>query len=379
MIWLIPGVLIVSTFIIIWWKFRYRRVLAPKEVKLAQTFHKLLDGGGDEAIGDLRELYVRSDHDVGIGLALGIVLRQRGDLRAAIRLHQSLINRSGLEHAVVAYLYAELAADFLASGLLMRAAEAMGQARETGFLDDWICHKGVSVYTKMRCWDDAIALLKIYAKQSRRSMEEEIAWVHVESAEVAIEDEDLDQAQVAFEKALSVNPACIPALLGVSSCYRLKQKPEKAQKYLSKHRAAFKEYLWLWIEESAHVANQIGHAEHFIKETIQALEQDPDDWRSRRVCAEFAMTLGMYEEASRLMAVCLELAPRVLIVHQSFWRLISRSPLAADVMKIYMGMVSDKMSFGRPYHCSACEYHTDAIIWRCPSCDRLRTITEKRI
>lgn len=379
MIWV---VLIAASLLVVmglvWW-LRKRERVAPKEVKLAQTFHKLLDGGGDEAVGDLRELYQRSDHDVGIGLALGIVLRQRGDLRAAIRLHQSLIGRPGLDQAVLAYLYAELAADYLASGLLARASEALNQARQTGFLDDWICQKGVSIYSKMQQWEQATTLLKTYAKQSGHSQAEGIAWVCVEAGEAALREEQYAVARKAYEEALSVRKDWLPGHLGVSSCLRLLKRPEKAQKYLEKNRAAFGDSMWLWVDEMGRVATQLGSTESFLDSLTASLGEDPSDWRSRRAAAQIAIEVGRHELAFLWLRECVQLAPTVLLVHQTFWRLIRRSEQAADIMTEYMQFVREKMSFGRPYHCDVCEYQSETVVWRCPSCNRLATITEKRI
>ncbi|MCB1045292.1 MAG: hypothetical protein KDC35_20290 [Acidobacteria bacterium] len=361
------------------WFWLSRRNLhrAPREIKLAQTFHKLLEG--EEAIGDLRELYNRSDHDVGIGLALGIVLRKRGDLKTAIRLHESLLTRQGLDPVVQAYLYAELAADFLASGLLERAVHAMEHTRKAVVVDEWICHKCVDVYTKLHRWDDAAQYLKAYAKASNGDTRDQIAWVYVHAAELALRDDQLAGAKEYFEQALKYDPNNVPAHLGISSFFRLTEKPEKALKYLDKHKSVFRDQLWQWVDERGRVAVQLGRAEWFLEQMQLDLQSDPDDWRSERVCAEVAMSVGQFDLAQKWLDDCLSRAPRVLVVHQSYWRLIRRSPDAAESLKKYMAEVREKMSFGRPYHCSVCDYHSDELLWRCPSCRRLKTLVEKRI
>ena len=63
--------------------------------------------------------------------ALGSLFRRRGEMERAIRVHQSLLNRSDLPSAEREHAQHELAQDFLKAGMLDRAESGFEQLKDT--------------------------------------------------------------------------------------------------------------------------------------------------------------------------------------------------------------------------------------------------------
>ena len=106
---------------------RAKTTLAPWQTsdKLPSQYYRglnfLLDGSQDGAIDAFtQELEVNSE-TFDTHIALGNVLRRRGEVDRAIRIHQNLLERPSLPASQLHLAHLELSRDYISAGLLDRA------------------------------------------------------------------------------------------------------------------------------------------------------------------------------------------------------------------------------------------------------------------
>lgn len=157
---------------------------------------------------------------IGPFLVLGRLLRARGEISRAIRVHQTLLLRSDLPSHDRVTALADLAEDFRRAGFLRRAIatheEVLGHdPRHLGAL-----RALVRLHADVRAFDAALAcarrLARIEGREGRDRREDEAA-LRVEQAEAAHAEGRTDDARRAVRAALRRDPRRVRAFILLGS------------------------------------------------------------------------------------------------------------------------------------------------------------------
>jgi len=350
-----------------------------RETLLSKTFSHILEGRSSEVLGDMRALYQKTGQDVGIGMALGILLRHLGKNQIAIRTHRSLATRRELEPDFLALIHVELAADFLACGLLDRARESVEKALELCPADEQATAYAERIYIRLETWDQAFKVVTAYGKKHGIDVRERLGLLRYRQGEACWKQTNYEAANNAYKKAVAVHETCFPAWLGQSRYFRQIEKPNKALALLKKNAAHFAGHEWLMIEEMMHLARTCNDDSVFLRAAEDRLRQDHSDWRTRRLLAWFLGEIGESEKAAEHLLSCLEDRPQVLLLHQRMWSLLLRMNQPGEVFRRYQAQVKEGMVFDHAWECKSCFYLSPEPCWSCPSCHRAYSFAERKI
>lgn len=94
---------------------------APLPPQYYRGLNFLLDGSQDGAIDAFTQALAVNSETLDTHIALGNVLRRRGEVERAIKVHQNLLARPSLPVAQLHLAHLELARDYISAGLLDRA------------------------------------------------------------------------------------------------------------------------------------------------------------------------------------------------------------------------------------------------------------------
>lgn len=350
----------------------------PNEVLLARTFSRILDGDHERVLEEMRKLYAQTNQDVGIGLALGVLLRHLGKHQVAIRTHRSLTTHTDLRPALLAQVYTELGADYLESGLLDRARTALERAIKLVPPDDLTVRHGERIYVSLKDWDAAFKLVQAHGKRKKANLSDRLGLLRYRQGEDAWQKGETDEAVAAYKKAISVHPKCVPAHLAMARQYRELGKHSKAKSWLTRHRQVFKDHEWLLMEAWRELSMAMADDQIFLEPIHERLQEAPKDWRCRIILGHFLTETGQFQEASDELLRCLEQSPQTLMIHQKIWNLMLRSD-SPQFWTRYRGLLKGDLRFSNPYTCKACMYHSETILWHCPSCHRIYSFSERKI
>jgi lipopolysaccharide biosynthesis regulator YciM len=375
--WLLAAVvLVIAVFVL--WRLGRRDHEVASEVLLSRTFSRILEGDRQEVLEQMRKLYSQTDQDLGVGLALGSLLRHVGKIQPAIRTHRSLSTRAHLDAAVAAQIHIELCADYLESGLLDRARRSLDDAMAQGETNEAIARYGEQVLVRLGEWDAAFRLIQNYGKKHDVDVKERLALLRYRQGEAYRAESLRDESLAAYKKALAADEGCLPAYLAVSRHHREKGNARGARNILYKNRARFHGQEWLFMRELMHNAKTFDQHQDFLSEANQRLEEDGGDWRSRHVLGGFLMEIGEYEQAAEVLLDALRRAPKVLPLHQTMWSLMARHE-SRELFNRYRDLARADLTFSNPYECNACRFTTAELSWFCPSCNRLYSFSERHL
>ena len=322
------------------------------------------------------ELFVRMakvDEDtLETHFALGHLFRRRGEIDRAIRIHQNVLARPGLNEIQRDQARFSLAQDYLGAGLFDRAEALFDQLRNSSSLGEEVLQSLVDIYEREQEWGKAI--------EAHRELEiltgekyTEIAHYHCELAEKARLDGNLDLARKHLKGSVRTISGAFRGVLikaaiaqeegGYSEALRLYEQvldadsrlmveilPELFDCYHQAEREGeFERYLQSLIIQDSSIANVIAYA---------AILVDINGSKVIKTCVEnFILTDNMLSS----------------FIDVEYFSNLSDSVREKAIERITNGLRNLAISSPR-YSCNTCGYRSEKILWHCPSCKEWESI-----
>ncbi len=200
-----------------WW---FARTLEKRSVgKRRQLFSNqyfqglnyLLNEQPDKAIQVFLELAEVNKDTVETHMALGSLFRRRGEVDRAIRFHQNIIAKPGLEPEQRTQALLELGEDYMRAGLLDRAERLFSELIETGAHTPSALRSLLDIYQQEKDWKNALEQAQRLEQVSGEHMGEIMAQFCCEMAESALDEDDPEGARRQLRQARRHDPRCIRA------------------------------------------------------------------------------------------------------------------------------------------------------------------------
>ena len=349
----------------------------PSQYYLGLNF--LLDGEQESALKAFSEALAVNAETFETHITFGSLLRKRGEVDNAIKIHQSLLSRSRLPDVQKNQAHLELAKDFIAAGLLDRAEKLLKdllELSEEHQLD--ATSLLIAVFEASRDWDQACELM--------------------ESQLLEVRDDDAHQKSAAIEARTKLGHYCCEAAEDKESAGDLEAAHELAMRALD------------WTEESVWA--------HTILARLDQQQDEPRRAYDRLITAAKKSPERLPEFASQLIAVsesvnCRDdLRPlitmlltqredpqlRVILADELSWR--GDDAKALDVIKQGLNkkpssrlLVQALTLLGKEvatpeviqgaqklascqsaYLCGMCGFHGPSFYWQCPGCKKWDTL-----
>lgn len=214
-----------------WLGRRSRNTLAPSSSGLPTQYYRglnyLLDGRPDGAVDHFISALEVNSETLETHIALGNVLRRRGEVDRAIRIHENLLARRDLPRVQMHIAHLELARDYISAGLLDRAERLLlDLVAESDAQRDVSRQHLIEIYRSESDWrraiEEARALLprkgllraSIPGPQlSGQPVVSQLAHFYCELALESLAANDRDKARELLLLALESDPACVRASL----------------------------------------------------------------------------------------------------------------------------------------------------------------------
>jgi lipopolysaccharide biosynthesis regulator YciM len=176
-----------------------------------QGLNYLLNEQPDKAIQVFLELAEVNKDTVETHMALGSLFRRRGEVDRAIRFHQNIIAKPGLEPEQRTQALLELGEDYMRAGLLDRAERLFAELIETGTHTPSALRSLLDIYQQEKDWEKALEQAQQLEQVSGEHMGDVMAQFCCEMAEARLADNDREGARRQLRNARRHDPGCIRA------------------------------------------------------------------------------------------------------------------------------------------------------------------------
>ena len=337
----------------------------------------LLNDEPDEAIDTFIKALEVNSETVETHLALGALLRRRGKVDKAIKVHQALLARPGLDASFADSTRLQLALNYIAAGLLDRAERLLRELLAEGSDAQWdaLTHL-ITIYQTEKEWDEAIAcatrLLANPAVKKRKTVRGAAAHYCCELAERHIENDERGKAQELIRQARAFDRDGVRAALLSARLEQESGRYQAAVKALQEIHGRAPDFISqiLPMLRSCHARlGSESEYEVFLR-TALADTDSPD------VVVELAQVLERRQGAPQAEAFLQRYLER-----RNEWRVLlcllrlQVKTDGADRNVVLLQQILETQLAARPtYRCSHCGYEPHHLNWLCPSCQKWDTI-----
>ena len=348
----------------------------------------LLDGRPDGAVDAFIQALEVNSETLETHIALGNLLRKKGEVDRAIRIHQNLLARPSLPRGQVHLAHLELARDYISAGLLDRAERLLlDLVRESPEQRLASQQHLLEIYQSEREWQSAIEVANELLPrrpllggavgadgETGQPVAVALSHFYCELAVQKLESGDLGSARSLLQQAIARDRQCVRASLMLGEVESRDGNFKKAVKALRNVRQQDPDYLPETIATLRECATELGDGVAFKIYLEECLEAAPSPALVMAVAEDLVQFEGG-EAAGEFLSSQLAESPSL----RGLAKLISLQLDASDGRERedlgLLQVLVNRLIAERPsYRCNHCGFSGRHLHWSCPGCKQWGTI-----
>lgn len=333
-----------------------------------QGLNHLLNERHDLAIDTFVERMAVDGNTIDTHLALGALVRRRGETDKAIRVHQNLLARPALSPRQRQQCEFELARDYLAAGLLDRAENLLLELSGKNSADEQLARELLlEIYQREKDWIKAVDVGRGLARQNRK-LRPQVAQFECELAQQMIDNEDLRSARRTLSSAARMDSQCarVPLLTAHidMSERRYKDACRALRKACELDHGLFVPSLDLFEQ----ACRELGQDKQYLSFLREGLESSCDKTAIDRLASEIERSDGI-DAAIEFRCSELEQKPSLASCVNLLEALEKQQQvLQQHQLQPVLALARSLLARQSVYRCSQCGFGSSTLMWQCPSC-----------
>ena len=340
--------------------------------RLSNTYFRglnyLLNEQQDKALEIFLQIAEVDKETVETQFALGHLFRRRGEVDRAIRLHQNLVARTGLNEEQKTRAALELGEDYMRAGLLDRAETLFNDLVQMGVHAPKALQQLITIYQAERDWPQAIAHALKYEQITAEPMGESVAHYYCEVAEKFIHEGNLKSARDQIVLAYSSDSQCVRAGM-IEGRLDLMENNDtgaiRAFERVARHDVDFLPEVLPQLMECYERRNELMRARGFLQEVIEqyagvtpllALTELIERDEGPQAAQEFLARQLVQRPSVRGESVLLDKALDNPVIEP------------VESLKSLKQITDQLLVRSANYRCSNCGFGARSHHWQCPSC-----------
>ena len=333
----------------------------------------LLNEQADSAVDKFIESLEVNAETLETHLALGNMMRRKGEVDRAIKVHQNLIARPSLNKSQLHIAQLELARDFIKAGLLDRAEGLLQELVESSNSLKITCLELlVDIYRDEHEWEKGIHAVNLIV--GRRWKKSPSKWGGVQAhfccelAEIALSKNDYLSARRYLKQGLAYDKDSVRAsLLWGGLEYRLSHYRD-ALKILSRVAQQDSDYLPEALGIIGDCYEALDDQAGLLQFLNSALDEYPSNSLMQLVATKIAATEGDVV-AAEFMGRHLKERPSIKGLSQLLdMHLMHSEGRARDNLQLLKQLLDRLQELRSVYRCQRCGFNGKQLHWLCPSC-----------
>lgn len=369
-----------------WWLGRRSQRGFAAAAKLPGQYYRglnyLLDGRPDGAVDHFISALEVNSETLETHIALGNVLRRRGEVDRAIRVHENLLARPDLPREQMHIAHRELARDYISAGLLDRAEKLLlDLVEESEEQRDIARHHLLEIYRSESEWRKAIEqaralrprkkLLRGSAPASQLSgqpVATQLAHCYCELALELAADGKRDDSREMLQRALRSDSHCVRASLELGRLEASTGNHERAIEALTRVVEQDPDFIPQLIDALRDSYRALGKERDLSGYLRSCLDQHPSTPLVIAVADDLLRDEG-HEAARSFLASRLEQVPSLRGLRRLINLQENRDETSSEGALSMLSLLLDRLIEERPaYRCDHCGFSARHLLWFCPGC-----------
>lgn len=339
----------------------------------SEGFNTFLTEQTDRAVDFVISQFDVTPETVEVHMALGNLYRRTGQVDRAIRLHQNLTEKLGLNLVQREQVLYELGQDYASSGLYDRAESIMKDLLHTNQFAKSACKSLVEIYEKEKEWDQAIEALKKYEKLSGKKKKEVISQYYCEIAKEYLVKEDREKAYGTLQEALRLDKRCVRASMMLADYYYQQDELKLALDYYYQVLKQDDAFLSEIIEPMLNCLLVINKKE-CLSASVPAMFHQYFEMNGRLVSDTAVIECEKNKKSQKFIEDQLKKQPSVKLLSQYLYLNIDDHNSSRQILNKVNEVLKHIVNKEAAYRCACCGFTSHNLHWHCPGCANWNSI-----
>jgi lipopolysaccharide biosynthesis regulator YciM len=328
----------------------------------------MVDGDDQTAFERLKAVVTEDSSNLDAYLKLGDLLRRRGRIDKAIRVHEELTIRLGLSKTDQIAVHKALAQDHLAADDLDAAESSLRQILQTDKEHHWGTEQLIRVLEKRGNFEEAFDLRRVELKRAGQSDEHQLAIYKSLRGVKTDENGRGHEARVFFKEALGHDSRCLPALLYLGDSYWRERRHEDAVEWWTKFAETEPHAAHMVFERLRKAYFEMGRYGEISQIYEKTLEADPTNIEALLGLAELALKKVELDNALAQYRHILDTDGENVAARAGIVRVLIEQKKVPSAAKEIDALLETAPFRHRGYTCQRCGHRTTEPLWHCPKC-----------
>jgi lipopolysaccharide biosynthesis regulator YciM len=332
-----------------------------------QGLNYLLDEQPDKAIAVFIEMAEVTADTIETHLALGSLFRRRGEVERAIRVHQNIISKPGLDERQKTRALLELGEDYMRAGLFDRAENLFNELIERESYAPSALRHLLDIYQQEKDWEKALQQAQQLEAVTDEKMGLVMAHFCCEMAEIDLSENNPAAARKHLRQARRYFPESIRARLILA---RIAQQQEMFEEALAVYEEIAEMDMEYIHEILAAYLDSAQKADEFPR-ALSNMQKWTESYDG--ISLLMSMTKVIREEqglegATHYLADALTHRPSVKGLDYLIALKLEGGPQSDSGDEILRAVAQKLLARQPSYRCTNCGYAGHSHHWQCPSC-----------
>lgn len=337
-----------------------------------QGLNYLLDEQPDKAIAVFIEMAEVTSDTIETHLALGSLFRRRGEVERAIRVHQNIIAKPGLDDRQRTRALLELGEDYMRAGLFDRAENLFNELIELESHAPSALRNLLDIYQQEKDWEKALQQAQKLEAVTDEKMGLTMAHFCCEMAEIDLKADKPAAARKHLRQARRYFPESIRARFILARIARQQNMFSEALDVYEEIAGMDMEYIHEVLQPYLECAQA---AEEFPRALAQMGSWAENYDGVSLLLSQTAVTREEQgiEAATRYLADALTRRPSVKGLDRLIELKLEGGPETESGDEILRAVAQKLLARQPSYRCTHCGYAGHSHHWQCPSCKNWST------
>jgi pentatricopeptide repeat protein len=354
------------------WQQSGRAPMAPERRTYLSNLEHLVAEDPDQAVAELLQAADAQPETAELQLTLGSLFRRRGEVDRALRLHESLIKRPGVDPQLAQRARFELAQDYVKAGLIDHAEKLFRELVRQGVHLGESLEALVAIYEQLRDWSHAIDFAQQLEAVRGQSLKPLISQYGCERAEAARLKGDHPEVLRLANRALSIYGDSVRASLLQASAHEAMQDFAAAAKAYRRVPEQDPRFLREILAPLKRCQEQLGDLASFWTFLEEAEERWPDPSPS---LAKLELMKAENVDPVPYIVETLHKRPSWAMTLKLMEQLEGRPTVTPNLPIKPVREAMEKLGLTAMYQCHHCGLKPRVLFWQCPSCKQWASIT----
>ncbi|HEX9751338.1 MAG TPA: tetratricopeptide repeat protein [candidate division Zixibacteria bacterium] len=305
----------------LWWSGTLKRRTSSAPQLYTDALRALVEGDDQLAFERLKATVSEDSNNLDAYIKLGDLLRKRGHVERAIRVHEDLTLRLGLPPKGQIAVHQSLALDHIAAEAWRDAESSL---RKILSLDDhhlWAREQLVAVLERSKRYDDAYEVCRNGGGRGRDQVLARLKTL--EAGEVTRAGRPHD-ARVLYKDALKHDDHHLAALLGIGDAYRNEGRLDDAVEWWTRYAETAPKDAHVIFDRLERALFELGQFGEITAFYDRILESDPSNTAALVALGDLALKKGERETAQRHYRQALDINPNDLSARAGLIRILAQ-------------------------------------------------------